>query len=278
MTQMAPAASDAKGANRFIAPFDAVAATYDKRFSFSEVGRAQRASVWIEMDRAFSRSQRILEINCGTGVDAMRLANRGIEVLACDASPAMIQAAQRRLASNRTPAAVEFKCLPTEELSQLEADKPFDGALSNFAGLNCVHDLTGVAVNLARLLRPGANAVLCLFGRFCLWEIASYAFRLDFAKAFRRVSPVVEAAIAPGATVKVHYWTVRSVRDAFAPHFRLRRCKGVGVIVPPTHLEALAVAFRRTFRMAAAMDPWLGRCPVVRTFADHVVLTFERMP
>src|SRR4029453_973425 len=79
------------------APFDAVAERYDDVFSNSPIGFAQRRSVWIEMDRAFHTGHRILEINCGTGIDALYLANRGVSVVACDSSPRMIAEARRRI-------------------------------------------------------------------------------------------------------------------------------------------------------------------------------------
>jgi len=81
------------------APFDVVSRTYDSTFSASEIGRAQRRSVWEAMDRTFQKGQRILEINCGTGIDALHLAGRGVEVVACDSASGMIAvaAASRRI-------------------------------------------------------------------------------------------------------------------------------------------------------------------------------------
>ncbi|HET7841684.1 MAG TPA: methyltransferase domain-containing protein, partial [Terriglobia bacterium] len=80
------------------AAFDALAESYDDAFTNTLIGRAQRACVWGEIDRHFKPAQTILEINCGTGVDALHLAERGVRVVACDASPGMIAAARRRLA------------------------------------------------------------------------------------------------------------------------------------------------------------------------------------
>ena len=40
----------------------------------SLIGRAQRRVVTKELDRIFHSGQRILELNCGTGVDALHLA------------------------------------------------------------------------------------------------------------------------------------------------------------------------------------------------------------
>ena len=259
------------------APFDAIATTYDDAFSNSSTGRVQRRLVWIETDRIFRAGQRILEINCGTGIDALHLASRGIEVIACDSAPGMIAVAQHRLKTSPIRTAVDFRCLPTEQIALLEKGGPYDGILSNFAGLNCLSDLNSAARDLARLLRPGGKAILCFFGRLCLWEICSYLAGRDFRKAFRRFHRKgVVATLAPGSTVVVHYPSVPSLRRLFSPHFRLESWRGVGIAVPPSYLEGLTVRFPGLLELAAKIDPWLGRCPGFRALADHVVLIFER--
>ena len=259
------------------APFDIVAETYDDVFSNSPIGRAQRISVWMETDRVFRLGQRILEINCGTGIDAIHLASRGISVVACDASPRMIAAARRRLNDSSERASVELRCLPTEQIAQLEVEEPFDGVLSNFAGLNCHSNLEQVARDLARLVRPGGQAVVCLFGRACLWEVFWHLFHGNFSKASRRFHRHgVTATLAPGSTVTVHYPSVRYLRRAFSPDFRLENRIGVGVAIPPSYASGLPVRFPRLFDVAVEIDPWLGACPGFRAMADHVVLTFTR--
>ena len=259
------------------AKFDVVAETYDDTFSASAIGRAQRSSIWEALDRTFQEGQRILEINCGTGIDALHLAGRGVEVVACDSAPGMIAVAQQRMdaSSNRSP--VDLRCLATEQIAELEQDGPYDGVLSNFSGLNCVSDLKQVARDLACLVKPGGKAVVCLFGRFCLWETSWYLAHGKFRKAFRRFKRKgVEATLAPGSTVVVHYVSVGALKRTFSPYFRLENWSGIGVAVPPSYLEALAIQFPRLFRFAAGIDPRLGACPGFRALADHVVLTFER--
>jgi ubiquinone/menaquinone biosynthesis C-methylase UbiE len=66
------------------APFDVLADTYDEVFTRSLLGKAQRAQVWRVLVQAYSTGQRVLEINCGTGEDALFLARRGIAAVACD--------------------------------------------------------------------------------------------------------------------------------------------------------------------------------------------------
>jgi ubiquinone/menaquinone biosynthesis C-methylase UbiE len=257
--------------------FDRIAPDYDSVFSTSAIGRAQRSAVWVEMDRAFQPGQRVLEINCGTGIDAIHLALRGIQVDAYDGAPGMIALAQRRATVLTDSRSARFQCLRTEELAKMTPDTAYDGVLSNFSGLNCVSDLQTVAQSLSRFVRPRGKAVLCLFGTFCLWEILWYLASGSTTKAFRRWRRgPLEVTLGSGTTLGIRYWQVRELKDIFRPYFRLERRCGVGIAVPPSYAESLASEFPRMFRAALKFDAAAGRCPIIRSAADHVVLTFER--
>ncbi len=258
-------------------PFDDIADSYDEVFTGTLVGRAQRRQVWEETDRNFRAGQRILEINCGTGVDALHLARRGVRVVACDSSSRMVEVARRRIQSAGLDQLVDLRGMATEQIGRLEPEAPFDGLLSNFSGLNCVEDLAGAARSLARLLRPGAKAVICLFGPCCLWEIAWHLAHGNFRGALRRFRRRGAKAYVGGCSgVRVYYPTIRRVRRLFAPHLGLETWRGIGVAIPPSYLEFLAAGFPGFFQAAEKADPWLGRCFGIRSLADHVLLTFER--
>lgn len=78
--------------------FDSIAEQYDDIFTRSLIGRAQRDAVWDVLRRTFRTGERILELNCGTGEDALFLSRLGVSVVACDASKRMIAVAARRMA------------------------------------------------------------------------------------------------------------------------------------------------------------------------------------
>jgi ubiquinone/menaquinone biosynthesis C-methylase UbiE len=260
-----------------VSAFDFIADSYDETFTETFIGRAQRRQVWQVTDRLLRPGDRVLEINCGTGVDALHLAQRGLRVLACDSSPRMVERARRRVESAGFGPAVDLRILGTEAIAQLGPEGPFDGVLSNFAGLNCIEDLSSAAQNLARLLKPRGKALICLFGSRCLWEIAWHLAHADSSKAFRRFrGGGTRAHLGGGTSVHVQYPSVRQVRRIFDPHLRLKAWKGIGIVVPPSYLGFLAVRFPGFFRAAEKVDPWLGRCPAVRGWADHVLLTFEK--
>jgi ubiquinone/menaquinone biosynthesis C-methylase UbiE len=259
------------------APFDALAERYDQGFTFSKIGQAQRAAVWQELACAFRSGDRVLEIGCGTGVDACFLAGRGVKVVACDSSPAMVEVAARRV-QKLAAATVDLRLLAAENLASFEHEAPFDGAFSNFAALNCVEDLQAVGKNLGRLLKPGATALLCFLGPCCWWEVCWYLLQAKPRKAFRRWSSgSITAQLGPEASVQVRYYSVRSLAQIFAPSFRLRSWSGVGLMVPPSYTEPLARRFPSLITLAKQSDRVFARCPVIRRFSDHILLKLERI-
>ena len=259
------------------APFDAVAALYDQTFTTSTIGRAQRGAVWRELAKTFRPGDHILDIGCGTGVDACFLAERNIRVLACDPSSQMIDVATRRIQQRRVQKLVRPLVLRAEEVGDLPAGELFDGAFSNFGALNCVDDLTRVSHGLARLLKPGATAILCWMGPCCMWEMLWYLGQWNTDKAFRRFKPEgISARIANGAFVHVHYPSVTTLGRAFAPKFRLKSVRGIGVAVPPSYLEPWARRHPRLLQLCEQFDSWLGPCPGMRSLGDHVLVRLQR--
>ena len=258
------------------AAFDNIAELYDEMFTRTLVGRIQRDAVWEIARRHFQAGDSILELNCGTGEDAFFLAASGMNVLACDISSGMIEVANRRKERSRVGPEVEFLVLATEDLRVLHDGPRFDGVFSNFSGLNCVGDLGAVAQNLARLIRPGGRAVLCLTNKYCLWEMAWYSLRGRFRKAFRRwTSDGISASVGNG-TVTVHYPTLRHILKSFSQNFKPLEVRGVGIAVPPSYIEAWVRNKQWWLSLASSLDRRISRLPLLRGLGDHIVIALER--
>lgn len=253
--------------------FDAIAAEYDAVFSNSCVGRAQRQVVWEMLDRVFQHGRHVLEINCGTGVDALHLAERGIRVHACDSSPAMVDVARRRL---HGISGVEVERRAIEDLASLSGS--YDGLMSNFGGLNCLDNLRPAIVQVKRLVRIGGSAIFCYMGPFCAWEVLWYLAHGKPRKAFRRLSPSgASARIGSGKQFRVHYPARHEIVRAFAPEFRLVQSMGVGVFVPPSYAETFVNDHPQFLEAALRLDRAVANWPVFRMIGDHVLLHFEKV-
>jgi ubiquinone/menaquinone biosynthesis C-methylase UbiE len=254
-----------------------MAGEYDEVFTNSLIGRAQRDSVWTVLAKTFQAGDHILELNCGTGEDALFLARNSVAVTACDASEQMIQIAASRLRAEAPHTPVQFLLLPIERLSHLQSATMFDGAFSNFSGLNCVADLKQTAEDLAALLPARASLVVCLSTRFCLWEVLWFLFHGNVRKAFRRFSGHATAKVGE-YSVDVYYPTLRRLKKIFSPSFTLRSCMGVGVAVPPSYVETWIRSHPKLLGLLGAIDRIIAALPGFRVLGDHMLLHFERMP
>ncbi len=200
---------------------------------------AQRRAVRAALLREFPASGHILEIGGGTGEDASFLAKLGFDVLLTDPSPTMVTLANAKLASLGSKAEVaageELEDFADRHLSM--GGELFDGAFSNFAPLNCVVDLEPVARGLARLMKPGARAMLVLFGTLCPGEMLVETLRGRPHLALRRCRRGVVPARLAKREFEVVYHRRAEIARAFAPWFVLKDGLGIGVTVPPSAAE-----------------------------------------
>jgi len=252
--------------------FDALAATYDAQFTDSRIGTLMRQAVWQRLDACFHPGQRILELNCGTGADAVYLGQYGVRVLATDLSPAMVQITRQKVARAGLTAMVQVQQLALENIAALKA-APFDGALSNFGGLNCVADLAGVGRALAAQLHHGALVLLCLMGPLVPWEWGWFLCHGAPVTAFRRLRP--SGVVWRGLTI--HYPSIGTLRRAFSPAFRLRRASALGALLPPPFAEGWIGKYPRLLALLNRWERRLEACPPLPWLADHYVLELQRM-
>ena len=243
-----------------MAAFDRVAPRYDELWTNTDVGRLQREAVWRHIDPLFRAGSSIIDLGCGTGVDAVHLSEAGVHVLAFDASLGMVQASRAR--------GVNANVLAIEELQSLAGN--YDGAISNFGALNCVFDLGTLRRPLARLIRPGGHLAICVIGRFCLWETIHFVSRGQIRKACRRWGGISDSV---SLGLPVSYPSVREVRRALAPDFSLIRTAGIGVCVPPSYVSSLTP---KLLLRCDAIDRRIAHRRFFRTLSDHRLLVFVR--
>jgi SAM-dependent methyltransferase len=252
--------------------FDALAADYDAQFTYSTIGTLMRQAIWRRLDVHFHPGQRVLELNCGTGEDAVYLGQRGVRVLATDLSREMVALTRRKVAEAGLVDSIEVQQLGLEHLDELDGP-PHDGVLSNFGGLNCVTDLSAVARSLARQLRPGACVLLCVMGPLVPWEWAWFLGHGQPGTAFRRLRP---GGIAwRGLTI--HYPSIRMLQRAFSPAFRRQRASAVGALLPPPYTERWLVKHPRLLEHLNRWERRLETWPPLPWLADHYLLELERL-
>lgn len=239
---------------------------YDADFTATALGSVLRVHVWMRLETVFAGRERILELGCGTGEDAVWLALSGHRVVAIDASSEMIRVARRKAEAAGCADRIEFHCLPIEALSELSRDESFDGVFSNFGAINCVADLEALSDTLHTFLAPGAPLLFVVMGRYVPWEWAWYLARGEWHRAFRRLGR--HGAQWRGLTI--HYPTPRTLSRALAPHFVTRRRTALGFALPPSYAGDWLNRSPAMLRVLSSVETVSRR--FTAGLADHFVL------
>lgn len=250
--------------------FDALASSYDADFTATALGAGLRQLVWRRFDALFTDRRRVLDLGCGTGEDAVHLANRGATVLAIDASPQMVHTAAEKARSAGCMQRAEFRCLPIERAGEL--DERFDAVCSNFGAVNCVRDVRDAAAGLAKIVTPGAPLVWVVMGRDALWEWAWYLARGRWRTAFRRR----RRGGVEWRGMRISYPTPRQLARMLEPYFETVGCRPLGIALPPSYASAWLARAPRTFAALTRLEHALHGREALAAFADHYILEARR--
>lgn len=250
--------------------FDQLANSYDDSFSHTLLGQYYRQRVQRKMQQYWPADKQLLEINAGTGEDALYLASLGNRVLATDIAPNMVSVINHKAQHANLGDTLDSQTLAIEQLNQLK-QQPFDGILSNFGGLNCVADIPAFVSNAHSLLKPNGILIMVLMGRWVPWEWGYFAYHRQWRKATRRLS-----GQAQWRQHQIYYPRLSQVKRHFAPHFELLQQQGLGITVPPSYVNDAMARNRGSYQVLTHIEHRLKRLPILAHIADHYLLIYRR--
>ena len=233
-----------------------------------------RGKVYAHLERAAPPGARILELNAGTGTDAVELARRGFTVHATDVAPGMLA-----LLRDKVDRLGLHDRVSSEERSFLElggiGGGPWDVVFSDLGGLNCTDDLPTVVAGVDRVLRPGGTVVWVVMSPICLWELALVVTGRP-RLAFRRLRRGGTRAHLEGRFFDVHYFTPGRVVRAFGDGYELLRIEGLSVLTPTAESRTLAIRHPRIYRALAVIDDALADRPPFSGWGDFFIVSLRR--
>jgi ubiquinone/menaquinone biosynthesis C-methylase UbiE len=261
-----PSATIAEAFSRTAARYDAFAEDHPHL-------TRMRTKVYDHLTRYVRPGSSILELNAGTGTDAVALARRGFTVHATDIAPGMLARIRDKVELFGLEGRVSVQACSFMDLDQVEGG-PYDAVFSNLGGLNCTGDLRPVIAALHHVLRPGGIVTWVLMPPICLWELG-LAFTGQVRLAFRRLARGATRAHLEGRYFDVHYFSPGRVVRAFGPSYEVLAIEGLSVITPTAESKGLAVRHPRVYGALEWLDDRVAPRWPARGWGDFYIVSLR---
>ncbi len=256
-----------------IEAFNRQAALFDEYEKHNEILKRMRSAVREHLLRHLEKSSNVLELNAGTGLDAVFLAVKGFKIHAVDISPGMLKKLEEKVKEKNLSELVTFEVLSFTELEKFQS-KFFDYIFSNFGGLNCTKDLNHVISQFKNILKPGGKATLVIMPPFCPWEL-KLVFKGQFKPAFRRLHKNGVTANIEGIKFKTYYHSLSKLKKLLKKDFKLIEVQGLAALSPPPYAEKFPKLHPELFKILTGIDKIITCKFPFNRWADHYIVTFE---
>jgi ubiquinone/menaquinone biosynthesis C-methylase UbiE len=249
---------------------------FDDIYSGNTIVNYKRDRVRQHVLKYIKAGGKILELNAGTGDDALFFAQQGFMVHATDISAGMQQQLKQKMKRNDVRHKVTQEICSYTHLSDLQNKGPFDHIFSNFAGLNCTGELDKVLASFNDLLNPGGVATLVILPKFCLWETL-LVFKGKFKTAFRRwFSKNGVKAHLEGTYFKCYYYDPSYVANQLKDQFDLLSIEGLCTIVPPSYIGHFAERYLLTYRKLCQLEERVRFSRPWRSIGDYYIISMRK--
>ncbi|HWA34160.1 MAG TPA: methyltransferase domain-containing protein [Cyclobacteriaceae bacterium] len=252
--------------------FSKQAIHYDQSDSLNPILQDWRNRVYKHVNRFLKPRSRILELNAGTGIDALHFVNDGHTVLATDFSPGMIAEIKKKIKKAASPDHFTVKQCSFESLTD-SIDGKFDYVFSNFGGLNCSADLSKVVSGIKKHLVDGGFVTWVIMPRICPWEIGGLL--RGKKNSLRRLQRGGAYANLEGENFQTHYYSLVSIKETFGEDCHLVRAEGLGALSPPPSSLAFIRNYPHAYSVLNMLDRMFAKSFPFNRWADHIIVTFQ---
>jgi len=256
--------------------FTGQSALFDDLYGTDTIIAYKRERVRSHVLKYLKPGSSILELNCGTGEDAVYLARQGFKVHATDLSAGMLNQAKQKVAKYRLSDFVSFEQCSYAKLAELHNNGPYDYIFSNFAGLNCTGELDKVLESFPSLLNNGGVVTLVILPKFCLWETL-LLFKGKFRTAFRRFFSANGRDAKIGDNhFKCWYYNPSYITRQLKNTFDVLSIEGLCTIVPPSYLEGFAEQHPKLYRFLVKWENRLKTAWPWNSIGDYYIISLKK--
>ena len=257
--------------------FSRQSGVFDAIYSRDAIIQYKRKRVWEHVERLLPANSNILELNAGTGEDAVYFAGKRHHVHATDIAVGMQERLKEKIMQAGLNEFISTEICSFTELQKLQQRGPYDLVFSNFAGLNCTGRLDEVLKELPALLKPGGLITFVVLPKFCLWETL-LLFKGKFKTATRRFfsSKGVRARVE-GSYFKCWYYNPGYITSRLKGSFKLVNIEGLCTMVPPSYMQNFAEKHPRLFKFLVKKENKIKSSWPWKYVGDYFIMTMRRV-
>jgi len=249
------------------AAFDAHAAGYDS-VAESALGRELRRRVRSQIQPYLSADAVVMDLGCGSGLDAAWLAPQVRQVFAIDPSAEMVELTATACKAFRNVVVARG------DGAELVSPQPLDLLLANFGVVNCVGDLKAFGDGLNKVLKPGGHAVLVTMPRWCPAELCMGLVTLNRGLLKRRLRSTPAGSDYDGLDIR--YASAGTLAAALGPRFELIAAESLGLTLPPFEQRSWLENRSGLLRWLAQADEHLGVLGARFGLGDHHIAVVRK--
>ncbi len=259
--------------------FDTSAEGYDASFTHSIIGKEQRQIVWGYLEKTLlnHKNLNILELNCGTGEDALWFAKKAHNVLATDISEKMLEIAEQKINNAGLASSVQTLQVDINNIADFQFKEKFDLIFSNFGGMNCISivEMEKLPSEIKKLLKSDGQFIMVVMPAFCLWETIYFLLKFNFRKAFRRLSKKGTISKLNGTESKTFYFSPARIKKLFKEDFEVITIKPIGFFIPPSYLEKFFSSRQKVINNLTKLEKTVGRFSFFAGSSDHFLINLQ---
>lgn len=256
--------------------FSAQAPLFDNIQRSNPMLEWMRSVVHRHMAEYVRPGQSLLDINAGTGIDALHFAEAGLRVHAMDIAEGMVSEIQKKIPQYSLQGTVTAEQRSFTDAGGL-APKQFDHVFSNFGGLNCIPDLRTVSDQLRMIITPGGLVTMVIMPRICPWELL-HLLRGNTTIALRRFRKNGVTAHIEGHYFTTYYHSVADIISAFGSDFSVQNIRGVASCSPPPYMEKFPKKYPHVYTFLQSCDEQFSAYPPFNRWADQCIITLKYVP
>ena len=260
-------------------PFDKIAPNYDELFTNTAIGKLQRNIICKYLDESLpiNKQLNILELNCGTGEDAVYFAKKGFGVVATDVSEEMLKITEEKINKFGLSNYITIKKLDLTNPSDFNFEQKFDLVFSNFGGLNCVDkkSLKNLSMVISSILNDRGRIIFVIMPKFSFWDSFYFLLKMKLNKVFRRASSKPLNVNLNGENFQTFYYSPKEIVTTFGNKFKVQNIKPVGFLIPPSFLNNFFLKKKKTLLMLDTFESSVSNISFLANLSDHFLIDME---